>query len=130
METPETPDLIEAFFTERLRFTPVPEEKKNILGFDKLLNRNLQKWRKKKVELEPEAVTTEVVQDQDGSGSEFYTDDEECSSVESEPDEEHRKFKAFLQQKAIEQANFALDFDEVLDKLDEKTPEIPGKPQI
>jgi len=35
-----------------------------------------------------------------------------------------------LQQKAIEQANFALDFDEVLDKLDEKTPEIPGKPQI
>jgi len=35
METPETPDLIEAFFTERLRFTPVPEEKKNILGFDK-----------------------------------------------------------------------------------------------
>jgi len=75
---------------------------KNIMNFDSLLKRAELKMKKKKQELEPEPVITKVTDEEEGSGSEFYTDDEECDSIESEPDEEHRKFKAFLQDKAKE----------------------------
>lgn len=99
------------------------------MSFDTLLKKSVAKMRKQKHEIEPEAVTTTVVDEDAGSGSEeIYTDDEECSSIESEPDEEHRKFKAFLQQKAREQADFAIDFDVVLDKLEIALPPIPGRP--
>ena len=58
--------------------------------------------RKKKQELEPEPVTFEKTLKPEGQESEdeIYTDDEECDSIESEPDEEHRKFKQFLMDKA------------------------------
>ena len=36
----------------------------------------------------------------------------------------------FIKQKQEEYANIRLDFDEVLDKLEEILPEIPGKPVI
>jgi len=127
---PATEELIETFFKERLDFKEVPEEMKNIMNFDSLLKRAELKMKKKKQELEPEPVITKIIDEEEGSGSEFYTDDEECDSIESEPDEEHRKFKAFLQDKAKEQDDFALDFEEVLDILDDALPEIPGKPQI
>lgn len=99
------------------------------MSFDVLLKKAVAKMKKQKHEIEPEPVTTTVVENEVGSDDEeIYTDDEECSSIESEPDEEHRKFKAFLQQKAREQADFALDFDYVLDTLEDLLPEIPGRP--
>jgi|TARA_B110000285_G_C15029467_1_gene565918 hypothetical protein len=61
-------------------------------------------------ELEPEPVNCKVEEE-----DEFYTDDEECDSIESEPDEEHRKFKQFLQDKAKEQDDFIIDFDDILE---------------
>ena len=81
----------------------------------------------------PEEVTvarkTEEEEEEESDG-EFYTDDEECSSVESELDEEQRKFQLFLQEKAKEQADFSVDFDEVLETLEDMLPPIPGKPVV
>ena len=74
---PATEELIETFFKERLDFKEVPEEMKNIMNFDSLLKRAELKMKKKKQELEPEPVITKVIDEEEGSGSEFYTDDEE-----------------------------------------------------
>lgn len=45
-----------------------------------------------------------------------------------EIDEKQKEFKRFLEEKAAEEANFHIDFDMVLDMLEEKLPMIPGRP--
>jgi len=45
-------------------------------------------------------------------------------------DEKEKEFKLFLQTKAAEEAGFEIDFDEVLEILDEVLPVIPGKPEV
>lgn len=45
-----------------------------------------------------------------------------------EIDEKQKEFKIFLEQKAQEELNFHIDFDEVLDMLEDRLPMIPGKP--
>ena len=47
-----------------------------------------------------------------------------------EIDEKQKKFKEFLEMKAMEEANFHIDFDDVLEQLEEHLPMIPGKPQV
>lgn len=47
-----------------------------------------------------------------------------------EIDEKGKEFKRFLEEKAQEEFNFQIDFDEVLETLEEKLPYIPGKPQV
>ena len=56
--------------------------------------------------------------------------DEDDSESDNEPNEQQKAFKEFLQQKAMEEANFEIDFDQVLDFLDETLPAIPGKPEV
>ena len=98
-EEKDTPDIIERFFIERLNFKEPPANQKNIMKFDTLLRRAHHKLRSKN-RSEPEPVTTVVEADKDEDDKEasdgLYTDDEECSSLESELDEEQRKFYAFL----------------------------------
>ena len=47
-----------------------------------------------------------------------------------EIDEKGKEFKRFLEEKAQEEFNFHIDFDEVLELLEERLPYIPGKPQV
>ena len=63
----------------------------------------------------------DVFLDDEGEGQ---SSDELCL------DEKEKEFKQFLQSKAAEEAEFAIDFDEVLEVLDEYCPEIPGKPEV
>jgi len=113
-EEKDTPEIIERFFLERLFFKEPEENMKNIMKFDMLL-RTAHKKSKNKNKCDPEPVLVAYKEDpEEEDADEFYTDDEECSSLESEMDEEQRKFQEFLQQKANEQANFCVDFDEVL----------------
>ena len=47
-----------------------------------------------------------------------------------EIDEKQKQFKLFLEEKAMEEANFQIDFDEILESLEDLLPMIPGKPQV
>ena len=47
-----------------------------------------------------------------------------------EIDEKQNQFKQFLEQKAQEEANFQINFDEVLEWLEDQLPQIPGKPVV
>ena len=89
-EEKDTPDIIERFFLERLNFKEPEVNMKNIMKFDVLLRSQYKKSKNSKMNNEPQAVLApykEDGMDSDGEG-EFYTDDEECSSLESELDEE------------------------------------------
>ena len=47
-----------------------------------------------------------------------------------EIDEKQKQFKNFLEEKAQEEANFHIDFDDVLDALEDRLPMIPGRPEV
>ena len=64
-----------------------------------------------------------------GSDDEFYSDAEGSDDMDRfEIDEKQKKFKQFLEEKAMQEANFQIDFDDVLEQLEEHLPMIPGKP--
>lgn len=61
----------------------------------------------------------------------FFSDGEGEDEMDRfEIDEKQKQFKLFLEQKALEEANFHIDFDQVLDMLEERLPMIPGKPVV
>ena len=65
------------------------------------------------------------------SEDELYSDAEGEDEMDRfEIDEKQKQFKNFLEQKAAEEANFQIDFDEVLEMLEENLPMIPGKPEV
>ena len=45
-------------------------------------------------------------------------------------DEKQKSFMVFLEQKAAEQENFVVDFDQILNVLDANLPMIPGRPEV
>ena len=47
-----------------------------------------------------------------------------------EIDEKQNKFKQFLEEEAQKEADFHIDFDMVLEQLEDRLPLIPGKPEI
>lgn len=104
-------DQIEEFFIEKLQFTKVPEEKRNIPPFEDAKRKILT-----------------------GDNKDFYTDDEydeeAGDSSESEIDEQQKRLAEFISQKAAEEANFDIDFDEILEVLEEQLPKIPPKPEV
>jgi hypothetical protein len=97
---PSTSNLIEDFFVEKLNFT--------------------------RVDAETKLKTYEELLDDEG----WYSDDESGSGSELEMDEQQKAFMEFLQERAAAEANFTIDFGEVLDTLDELLPMIPGKPEV
>lgn len=84
-EEKDTPDIIERFFIERLNFREPEANMKNIMKFDSLLR---SQYKKSKGKCDPQAVLTPYKEDPLDDEGEFYTDDDECSSLESELDEE------------------------------------------
>ena len=61
----------------------------------------------------------------------FFSDGEGEDEMDRfEIDEKQKQFKLFLEHKALEEANFQIDFDQVLDMLEERLPMIPGKPVV
>ena len=65
----------------------------------------------------------------DEEGDEYY-DEEVESDSDLEMDEQQRAFMEFLEQKAVEDANFSIDFEEVLYSLNYDLPMIPGVPIV
>ena len=112
---------IENFFVETLGFERVPEEKRRFKAFDDYLKKKASK----------KQIADQEEDDMDDE-EEYILDDEgeDASSDELCLDEKEKEFKQFLQTKAAEMASFSIDFEEVLDVLDECCPEIPGKPEV
>jgi len=81
--------VIECFFVEKLTFKEPPENHRNIMKFDGMMRKAHHRAKQSKKSI-PEPVYTEVRQIQDGESSyeEFYTDDEECESLDSDLDDE------------------------------------------
>jgi hypothetical protein len=92
--------LIENFFVEKLNFTKVDSDTK-LKTYEELM--------------EDEGVYSDEVS---GSGSEL------------EMDEQQKAFMEFLQERAAAEANFVIDFEEILNTLDDCLPMIPGKPEV
>lgn len=72
---------------------------------------------------------TRTADAQDEEEGEYY-DEEVESDSDLEMDEQQRAFMEFLEQKAIEDANFSIDFEEVLYTLNYDLPMIPGIPIV
>lgn len=98
---------IEDFFIEKLNFSKSTSMKPRESGSPK------------------RAKTAE----QAGEEDEYY-DEEVDSDSDLEMDEQQRAFMEFLEQKAVEDANFTIDFEEVLFSLNYDLPMIPGVPIV
>ena len=72
---------------------------------------------------------TRTADAQDEEEGEYY-DEEVDSDSDLEMDEQQRAFMEFIEQKAIEDANFSIDFEEVLYTLNYDLPMIPGIPIV
>ena len=64
------------------------------------------------------------------SEADEYYDEEVDSDSELEMDEQQKAFMEFLEQKAAEDSNFQIDFEEVLYTLNYDLPMIPGVPMV
>ncbi len=98
--SPSTSSLIEDFFVEKLNFTRVDPDSK-LKCFEDFL-------------------------EDDG----VYSDYESGSGSELEMDEQQKAFMEFLQERAAAEADFVVDFESILERLDETLPMIPGKPEV
>ena len=118
--TVEYAEKIENFFRGKLQFDPIPENAPEREGkdFDHYLA---------KAQMRAEGVRPDDPEDEDN----IYSEDEGEDEMDRfEIDEKQKLFKQFLEQKAAEEANFDIDFDLVLEQLDERLPMIPGKPEV
>jgi len=57
-------------------------------------------------------------------------DDEAISDDQLEMDEQQKAFMAFLEKKQYEDDNFIVDFDEILQIMDQDLPMVPGIPTV
>ena len=118
-------EQIEFFFYSKLGFEKVPnsteEEKEAREAKFKTFDQYL-----KKAQLAAEGK----IDYDDKLNDEFLSDEDEDSFDDHEPNEQQKAFKEFLMEQAIEEEKFNLDFDLVLDLLDENLPAIPGKPTV
>ena len=115
--SPVASEQIEKFFNLKLRLDIVPKEGREYKGFDWYLERA----QLKAAGLQPTG--------EEGSDEDFFSDVEGEDDMDRfEIDEKQKEFKNFLEEKAQQEANFEIDFDEVLEMLEDRLPMIPGKP--
>ena len=117
--SPVPSEQIEKFFNLKLRFDIVPKENRRYLTFDDYLG--------------PAQLKAAGLQaaGEEGSDEDFFSDVEGEDDMDRfEIDEKQKEFKKFLEDKAQEEAGFSIDFDEVLEMLEERLPMIPGKPVV
>ena len=108
---------IENFFIEQLCFRKIEDENKVFKSFDEVKHGILSGKSAKNLALYD-----------DGSDISIEIDDDEDS--EFELDEQQAALKKFLENRSKQDAGLYIDFNEVLEILDDVLPMIPGLPEV